>query len=315
MECSSSLPKRPLLLSLAFSLLLVLIPSAEAAAPAAPAVLTYHNGPLLTGNVNLALVWYGQFGRTQKIVIRHFLKSLNSYGNANLEPRVSGWWRTVESYAAAAGGGHGRSPGIKVKVVRQVSDTGYSVGKIITADFIPQLVQKASGGNPNVVVAIFTDRMVSVQGLCMGKCSLHGAVGNGPKKQPYIVVMNPETECPGACAWPFHKADDGPNGPVFQPPNGNVGADSMVIALASGLAEAVTNPFNTGFFQGEISEPIEAATACSGIFGSGATAGYTGKVRIDPKSGGAFNAHGVNGKKFLLPAVWSPKTKSCWTTM
>lgn len=139
--------------------------------------------------------------------------------------------------------------------------------------------------------------------------------GAGPSKKLYIIVGNPESECPGTCAWPFHKADFGPQGVTYQPPNRNVGADAMAISFASALAGTVTNPFNTGFYQGPKSDPLEAATACVGIFGTGAFPGYTGKIRVDPHTGGCFNAHGVKGKKFLLPAVWNPMTRSCWTTM
>ncbi|KAG6588346.1 Protein EXORDIUM-like 2, partial [Cucurbita argyrosperma subsp. sororia] len=90
----------------------------------------------------------------------------------------------------------------------------------------------------------------------------------------------------------------------------------MVISLASGLASVVTNPFSTGFFQlGQKASVIEASTACPGMFGSGASPGNTGKVLVDPLNGGAYNVVGLRGKKFLLPALWNPKTASCWTVM
>ena len=128
---------------------------------------------------------------------------------------------------------------------------------------------------------------------------------------------NLETECPGLCAWPFHKADYGPQGVTLQPPSGKVGADSMLISFAQALAATVTNPYNNGFYDGPQAHahPVEVSTACPGIFASGAFPGYTGRVRVDPNNGGAFNAHGARGHKFLLPALWNPKTSSCWTTM
>ena len=102
---------------------------------------------------------------------------------------------------------------------------------------------------------------------------------------------------------------------VLQPPSGNVGVDAMIISLASGLADAMTNPYNTGFFRPGLGHTglLGAGTVCQGMFGSGAFPGYTGKIRVDPKSGGAFNSHGIKGKKFLLPALWNPATSSCWT--
>lgn len=94
-----------------------------------------------------------------------------------------------------------------------------------------------------------------------------------------------------------------------------MGADAMVIAFAQALAEAVTNPYKTGFFQDNGRKPVEAASACQGFFGSGAFIGYTGKILIDPANGGGFNAHGSTDLKFLVPAIWNPKTNSCFTLM
>lgn len=281
-----------------------------------PPKLEYHRGPLLTGKIDVSVLYYGRIGRVQKNVIRSFLRSLNSINaNGGVKPTVSTWWSIVESYQSFAGGRRRvrsrRAPKIRLKVARVVTDTSYSVGKIMTIDFIKLLVEKATAGKRNTLALIFTDRQVTVQEMCTGRCAQHGAFG----KQPYVLVGNPETECPGACAWPFHKSDNGPQGVVLQPPSGNVGADAMIISLASGLADAVTNPYSTGFFQpgGGHLGILGAGTVCQGMFGSGAFPGFTGKIRVDPKSGGAFNSHGVKGKKFLLPALWNPATSSCWT--
>ncbi|KAK9271742.1 hypothetical protein L1049_002105 [Liquidambar formosana] len=303
---ASSLARNPLVLSLS---LLLLLPSFLLGSSAA--ALSYHRGPILTGNVNLTILWYGQVGRVHKNAIRTFIKSLNYNGNVNFEPRVSNWWHLVESYQSAARRNMRSSPRIRVQVVRQVTDATFSAGKIITQDFLPGLIQKATGGNRETVAVIFSAKDVTVQGQCEGKCAQHGVIG----RQVYITVGNPESACPEACAWPFHKAKRGPQGVTLQPPSGNVGADAMVINFASALVSTVTNPYNTGFYEEPRTNPIEAGTACPGQFGSGAFPGYTGKVRVDPASGGGFNAHGVRGKKFLLPAIWNPKTSSCWTIM
>lgn len=87
----------------------------------------------------------------------------------------------------------------------------------------------------------------------------------------------------------------------------------MVINLATVLAGAVTNPFQNGYFQGPVTAPLEAVSACTGVFGSGAYPGYAGNVLVDKMSGGSYNAHGVNGRKYLLPAMWDPQTSACST--
>ncbi|EXB29148.1 hypothetical protein L484_019671 [Morus notabilis] len=320
---ASSLPSRPL--ALVFSLLFLIIAqfyhlglAHSHGFPSLAPQLTYHGGPLLTGNLDISILYYGRISRVQKNAIRSFLKSLNSVRaghGGGIKPMVSSWWNVVESYQSFVGGrGRRRNPPrINVKVVRVVTDTSYSVGKIMTTDFTRILVEKATARRSGKTLAmIVTDRQVTVQEMCTGKCVQHGAFG----RQAYVIVGNPETKCPGACAWRFHREEEGPQGVVLQPPSGNVGADAMIVLLASGLADAVTNPFNNAFFtfgSGPNVGPVGAGTACWGMFGSGAFPGYTGKIRVDPKSGGAFNTHGVRGNKFLLPALWNPASSSCWT--
>ena len=184
---ASSLRTHPL--ALTFALLLVLLPLVLGANRNAKPVLTYHRGPVITGRVNLAILWYGQFGRSQKNVIRTFIKSLNYNGGANLEPQVSTWWKIVGSYQSLAMRRSRQSPRIKVKVVRQITDTSYSLGKIMTIDFIKLLVQKATGGNPNTVAVIFTSRQVTASDLCMGKCFEHGLIGNINFPSSFFIII------------------------------------------------------------------------------------------------------------------------------
>ncbi|KAK6926179.1 Protein EXORDIUM-like [Dillenia turbinata] len=304
---ASSLPRTYLVISLVLSLLLVLLPASSASSfnndP-----LTYHGGPILQGHVNLALLWYGQWGKVQKNAVTRFIKSLNTPGKSTVQPKVTSWWKIVESYQAAAHKGAGP---IKVKVAKTTTDATYSLGKIITKDvYIPSLVKKATGGDPNLIAVIFASRQVTVQGICTGECSLHGTVD----KTVYMVVGNPETECPGDCDWPFAQPRYS-KGVTLKPPSGDKGADATIVNFATALAGAVTSPYNTGFYSGHASKPTEAVTACSRIFGGGSSKDNPGKVNIDSRNGGAFNAEGVKNQKFLLPGVWNPNTKSCWTLL
>ncbi|XVE90434.1 hypothetical protein DITRI_Ditri20bG0077500 [Diplodiscus trichospermus] len=317
---SSSLSIR--LLSLALFLLLLITPSLGNRHSYDPFTskpeVTHHGGPLLTGTLNVALIWYGNCGRVQKNTIRNFVKSLNGEGGiANPQPQVSSWWQVIESYQSVVPGAApplgGRSPPIVVTVANQFSDRTYKYGKILTTvDFIPKLIHDYTNGDPNLLPIVVTARDVTVEGLCTGKCADHGIVENN---KPYIIVGNPETECPGACGWPFQQPDGGPQGVVLQPPNLNMAADAMVIALATALADTVTNPLNTGFYYDTLKGPLGPGSVCRGIFGTGSLPGNPGKVEIDPNGGGAFNALGNRGKKFLLPAIWNPATSSCWTLM
>ncbi|KAK4405115.1 protein EXORDIUM-like 2 [Sesamum angolense] len=291
----------PLLLPL-FVFLLFTSSSMAALVQQQPLVLKYHNGLLLKGTVTVNLIWYGKFTPVQRSVIVDFLQSLNS--QAPPRPSVSSWWKTTENYKGGAGSS-------AIVVGKQFLDENYSLGKSLKNSHIVYLAAKGghSGGAVNVVL---TAKDVAVDGFCRSRCGSHGST-RGPARFAYAWVGNSETQCPGYCAWPFHQPLYGPQTPPLVPPNGDVGVDGMVINLATVLAGTVTNPFNNGYFQGPPTAPLEAVSACTGVFGSGAYPGYTGRVLTDKTTGASYNAHGVKGRRYLLPAMWDPRTSQCST--
>ncbi|XP_044478419.1 protein EXORDIUM-like 2 [Mangifera indica] len=266
-----------------------------------PLVLQYHNGPLLNGNVSVNLVWYGNFSPAQRSIIVDFLNSLSS--DKAPKPSVSSWWQTTEAYK-----GGRRS----VVVGNQIVDEKYLLGKLLTAEQLIALSSKAGGIN-NAVNVLLTSADVAVDGFCMSRCGTHGSGQNKNGKFAYAWVGNSMSQCPGQCAWPFHQPIYGPQTPPLVAPNGDVGVDGMIINLATVLAGMVTNPFNNGYFQGPADAPLEAVSACTGIFGKGAYPGYPGEVLVDKTTGASYNANGLNGRKYLLPAMWDPRTNKCKT--
>ncbi|EOA32127.1 hypothetical protein CARUB_v10015378mg [Capsella rubella] len=295
------------------------------------------------GTLNLSLLWYGQFTPIQKERVHDFIESLNFDAKEGLDPKVSSWWKVVESYQERfevkeiyrqKKNNKTVTPRIKVKIVRTYVDEKMKYGKELTIGNGEKLVETATGNMSKVMPVVLLSAQVRAHGLglCNGTCQNTALAKIKGKKepQPYIMVSNPEEECPGQCAWPFHTADKGPRGMIYQPPSGEVGADALVIQLATGLADFVTNPALTkSLFKSETTPFIDAgkrnhgssmyiadpATKCTRVFGSGAFPGFTGRIRVDPVTGGAFNSHGINHLKFLIPSVWDPKTKSCWTPM
>ncbi|CAH8259099.1 unnamed protein product [Arabidopsis lyrata] len=295
------------------------------------------------GTLDLSLLWYGQFTPIQKERVQDFIESLNFDAKEGLDPKVSAWWKVVESYQERfevkdiyrqKKSNRTVAPRIKVKVVRSYVDEKMKYGKELTIGNAEKLVETAIGNMSKVVPVVLLSAQVRAIGVgfCNGTCQ-HNALAkikgqNEPR--PYIMVSNPEDECPGECAWPFHTADKGPRGMTYQPPSGEVGADALVIQLATGLADLATNPTLTEFLFKSETTPYnddgkrnhvssiyiaDPATKCTRVFGSGAFPGFTGRIRVDPVTGGAFNSHGINHLKFLIPSIWDPKTKSCWTPM
>ncbi|KAF2291568.1 hypothetical protein GH714_025696 [Hevea brasiliensis] len=234
----------------------------------------YHNGPLLTGKISMNLIWYGKFKPSQRAIVSDFIASLSSPKPAIAQPSVATWWKATEKY-------------YHLIKSQKASSLALSLGD------------------------------VSVEGFCSSRCGTHGSsvaaekINGKNSKFAYIWVGNSETQCPGQCAWPFHQPIYGPQTTPLISPNNDVGLDGMVINLASLLAGTATNPFGNGYFQGPKEAPLEAASACTGIYGKGAYPGYAGDLLVDSTTGASYNAHGVNGRKYLLPALFDPSTSTC----
>ncbi|CAH1443854.1 unnamed protein product [Lactuca virosa] len=277
------------------------IPRRLAVVQTPPTVLTYHKGSVLYGNITVNLLWYGKFSPAQKSIILDFLKSLNNH--LPPPPSAASWWQTTRRYK-----GGKRS----IHVGKQIVDEKYSLGKSLKESNLISLASKAKGFN--VISLVLTAADVGVAGFCMNRCGTHGTTRvNKGHNFAYGWVGNSATQCPGQCAWPFAQPMFGPKMPSLVAPNGDVGVDGMIINLAAVLAGTVTNPFDGGYFQGPATAPLEAVTACTGIFGSGAFPGYPGTVLTDKKTKASYNAQGVNKRKYLLPAMWDPKTSTCKT--
>ena len=274
----------------------------------------YHKGPLLTGKISINLIWYGKFNPSQRAIVTDFITSLTSSSSkVTDQPSVATWWKTIDNYHRLAKPKK-PSSSLTVTLGSQITDDTYSLGKFLTGKQIVQLASK--GGQSYAVNVVLTSADVAVEGFCSSKCGTHGsAIGSAKKgsKFTYIWVGNSETQCPGQCAWPFHQPIYGPQSPPLVAPNNDVGLDGMVINLASLLAGTATNPFGNGYFQGPKEAPLEAASACPGVYGKGAYPGYAGDLLVDPTSGASYNANGDNGRKYLLPALFDPSTSTCST--
>lgn len=283
--------------------------SADALVKEQPLVLKYHNGVLLKGNITVNLVWYGKFTPIQRSVIVDFIRSLNSKDGASSAaiPSVASWWKTTEKYKGGSS---------TLVVGKQLLLENYPLGKSLKNPYLRALSNKVNGGLRSITVVI-TAKDVTVEGFCMNRCGNHGSSSSKSRRAAngaaYVWVGNSETLCPGYCAWPFHQPIYGPQTPPLVAPNGDVGVDGMIINLATLLANTVTNPFNNGYYQGPPTAPLEAVSACTGIFGSGSYPGYAGRVLVDKTTGSSYNARGLAGRKYLLPAMWDPQTSTCKT--
>ncbi|KAL0909275.1 hypothetical protein M5K25_020126 [Dendrobium thyrsiflorum] len=284
----------------AAAVLLLLLPFSSPSLVSTPnPTLQYHHGHLLTGNLTLHLIWYGHFSPSQRSSITDFLLSL-SPSSSLPPPSVSSWWSTTRRYL---------SPSTNLHLSPQLLLSSYPLGRSLSSSSLPSLAS-LTRPSPSSISILLTSSDVFVDGFCSSRCGTHSHL---PNAASFIWVGDSSTQCPGQCAWPFHQPPYGPQSPPLVAPSGDVGADGMVINLATLLAGTVTNPDGKGFFQGPAAAPLEAVSACTGIFGSGAYPGFPGKALVDHTTGASYNAEGVNGRKYLLPAMWDPKTSQCAT--
>ncbi|GLJ53539.1 hypothetical protein SUGI_1142240 [Cryptomeria japonica] len=291
-----------------------------------PLVLQYHNGPLLTTKpiLNLHLIWYGNFTSTQRTIVADFVQSLGKRDGKQGSPSVSAWWKTTEAYRGSATSQSNPAQTLNPRLGKQKLDEAYSLGKFLKRSAIAVLVksaiqsralpppQKKKSNGEVELYLVLTSEDVMVENFCSSSCGFHDSSKAGIK-YTYAWVGNSATQCPGQCAWPFHQPIYRPQSPPLLPPNGDVGIDGMIINIAATVAGTVTNPFKSGYFQGDVAAPLEAVSACPGMYGKGAYPSYPGQVLVDETTGGSYNAHGVNGHTFLLPAMWDPTSRSCKT--
>lgn len=278
-------------------------------------VLPYHNGPLLAGSaaLNVYIVWYGTFSPAQKAIVTDFFSSFASPG-AEVHPSVASWWRLTSGYKD----NKNNIPAGALKLAGQADDN-YSMGKVLKQGQFETLVVNALAtlpADPSSIYFLLTAADVEVEGFCMNTCASHSFTSASPASKnfmlPYSWVGNSGTQCPGQCAWPYALPQYGPQGAkALVAPNADAGMDGMVINVASMLAGTVTNPFDNGYYQGDASAPLEAATACTGIYGAGAFPGNPGQLIVDPITSASYNAQGVGTRKYLLPALWDPATLTC----
>ncbi|KAH0936708.1 hypothetical protein HID58_004169 [Brassica napus] len=236
-------------------------------------------------NINLNIVWYGKFTPIQRTVFVDFIRSLNSPAAAAKDPSVASWWKTTEKYKGGAS---------TIVLGKQLLLEDYPLGKSLKSPHLRPLSGKFKGGGVGSITAVLTAKDVTVEGFCMNRCGTHGSKSSTVDGGAYLWVGNSEEQCPGYCAWPFHQPLYGPQTPPLIAPNGDVGVDGMIINLATLLVNTVTNQ--------------EAVSTCTGMFGSGAYPGYPGRVLVDKTTGASYNALGLAGRKYLLPAMWDPQT-------
>ncbi|CAD6339783.1 unnamed protein product [Miscanthus lutarioriparius] len=179
-----------------------------------PIVLRDHGGALLTGNLTVNLPFYSA-----------------ARDRGRLRPLPLGLGRRA-------------SPGSGTAIVLdELISLGTGRGPLSLGNVTA--LARAVGHHRGAITAVLTAADVPVASFCVSRCGVHdhdrgGAQGRA--RYTYLWAGNAAQQCPGQCAWPFHRPTYGPQTPPLVPPNGDAGVDGMVVSLAALLAGTVTNP-------------------------------------------------------------------------
>ncbi|KAL6502220.1 hypothetical protein OROHE_024813 [Orobanche hederae] len=278
----------------------------------------YHNGPVLTSQINIDIIWYGKWNTTHQSIIRDFINSISS--PATKRPSVSEWWHTVTLYDDR----NGSKVNNTIKISGEHPDPECSQGKHLTRASMPYVIRNAVTTSllprldyTNGMYLILTSSEVRVDEFCRAVCGYHyytSTTSTVGVTVPYAWVGHSGTLCPGDCAIPFAWSNASGQTPpaVMGAPNGDVGTDGMISVIAHELAEASTDPLITAWYGGDDpTAPNEIADMCMGKYGDGAGGSYIGGVYNDSK-GNAYNLNGVNGRKFLVQWVWDRVKNKCY---
>ncbi|XP_044488511.1 protein EXORDIUM-like 5 [Mangifera indica] len=288
--------------------------------------LRYHMGPVLSSPINIYLIWYGKWEKSQKLLIKDFIISISSTTPSSKtktgvkpspNPSVSQWWQTVSLYTDQTNANVSRN----ILIAGEYTDSAYSHGNQLTRLSVQQVIASAVKSAPfpvdhkNGIYLILTAPEVTMQDFCRAVCGFHyftfpSLVGY---TLPYAWIGNSAKQCPEVCAYPFAVPGymGGGGQQSLKPPNGDVGVDGMISVIAHELAELSTNPLVNAWYAGEDpTAPTEIGDLCEGLYGTGGGGGYIGQVMKDGE-GRTFNMNGIRGRKFLVQWIWNPVLKAC----
>jgi hypothetical protein len=257
--------------------------------------ILYHNGPIMNGNNNVYLIYYGNFAASTQSIINDFLSGLSGspqYG-------VNGTYGTPVSYPIQAGYTFmpPTSPGVSNGWVHFDS---YSQGTSLSNSSIPTIVSKAiAGGLPadsNGVYMVLTSADVKVAGFCNSYCAYHNTSTSiyGNMHIRYALIPDPTQRC-SACNGGIAVYNDNAT------PNGDMGADTMTDDIIHELSETVTDPDISAWYT---QNGAENGDLCNYVYEN---SGYSANSTTFTVDGKTYTYHYnavLNNRKYLVQLIW-----------
>jgi len=249
-----------------------------------PAKVAYNGGPVLTGDINVYFIYYGNFDDQDKSVLEDWINGIDQ----------TPWFDIVRQYYDQ-NKNHVQGP---VKLAQAINDD-YSIGhKISNADVAKLIANKIFFNklplDPNGVYYVLTADDVEVGGpegkFCENFCAFHYGYDYGSTHIRFTFAGNSQKQCLSKCN--------------YQPqsnlsPNNRPGADAMITGMAHELAEMITNgvPASPAWTD---PQNLDIGDKCLYTYGA---IKYT-------ETGAAYNQE-FNKRKFLAQQIWRLNTQDC----
>ncbi|KAL2915179.1 hypothetical protein HK105_205293 [Polyrhizophydium stewartii] len=253
--------------------------------------------PVLTGPVNVYLIYYGSWSSSQKSIVETFIKGIGT----------SKWWNIERKYYFQRSSGSTKTfIGNQVSLAGTATDN-YSLGTSLSGNDLPNIIQSKvdSGALPedtNAVYFVLTAGDVSESirpdlgsaSFCSDYCGYHVSTTLSSGNRVFYAMAGNPTACLSGCAPPSNQNVS---------PNGDVGVDAALSVIAHELAEAVSDPQSDGTRAWEDNSGAENADKCAYTYGTTSRA----------SNGASFNL-GWGGRNYLIQQNWDPVKQACALT-
>ncbi len=219
--------------------------------------IIYHNGPVMPGQVNAYVIWYGnwtQFNGSDtpagQDLVRSFLRGIGGspYMGINKSYSVGSTLSTLVTGGVTFGGETtvvGKGPQAKKLGDRDIASIVQTAIQTGLPNGLPR--------DPNGVYFVLTSSDVSeTSGFCTRYCGwhTHGSMLGSDIKYSFVGNAN---RCLNACSMQLTS------------PNGNPGVDAMISVIAHELEEAISDPDLNAWYD---ASGAENADKCAWTFGN-----------------------------------------------
>jgi len=235
--------------------------------------ISYHNGPVMHGTVNMYYIWYGDW--TKDAAANAIL---TNWGNS-----IGG--SPYENINTTYGDTTGNVSGAIALSLQSVNMSSSIFGTSLSDSSIASIVSRAlsTGGLPtdsNGLYFVLTAPGINeTSGFLTKYCGWHtyGSINGANIK--YAFVGNAQGPNLGSCAWQTTKS-----------PNGDPAADAMVSVMAHELEEAASDPNLNAWYD---STGAENADKCAWTFGT-----------THASTGGSLANMNLGGHDYLIQQNW-----------